>query len=89
MSTAEKGIKDNWAERDKELRRRQFEAMAEDFIQRWAPQDRYEASQFSAQLFGIIRMVAIEMSEASGKQFSDLIRAMPMPPFGGKSVSDK
>ena len=44
----------------KERELRQFEIMVEGFLQRWKPDDRYEASRFEAEMFSIVRQIYVD-----------------------------
>lgn len=71
---------DQMLRKDQEARQRMiFECMVEAFLNRWAPRDRYEQSQFESQLISLTRQIYHDAQESWGKRFSDLIMAMPMP----------
>lgn len=73
--------KTSFETRDKEMRRRAFEYMAEEFIERYAPDDPREAARFSAELFSILRTLCMEISEPWVKQVTDVLASYPIRPF--------
>ena len=58
---------------------RAFIAHMEHFHKRWAPDDRYEASQFHSELDYIIRLVYREAQEPVFKQLNQLMMSLPIP----------
>ena len=65
------------SERDAKI----FELQMEQFWKRWAPDDKYEAATFHAELSSLIRQVYRDAQEPMLKQWSAALAAMPMPPF--------
>jgi hypothetical protein len=58
-----------------------FEQMTEQFWQRYAPEDKYEASRFAADLHSLVRQIYREAQEPAFKQLEAIIRALPIAPF--------
>jgi hypothetical protein len=56
-----------------------FEQMMEAFWKRWAPDDKYEAATFHAELSSLIRRVYIDAQEPLSKQIMAIMSAMPIP----------
>ena len=56
-----------------------FEQRLEQFFKDWAPEDRYEASQFHSQLHTLMRSTYHDAQEPVFKQLSALISALPNP----------
>ena len=83
MSTAlEAGMK----AREDEHRKRAFEYCIESFLNQWKPDDRYEASQFEAQLHSLIRQVYTDAQAPIMEQFTKLAMSILMPQFFQKEV---
>lgn len=72
-------------QRDHELlKQRMFEQMAEQFFKKWSPQDRYDASEFNAEFYSLVRQIYADAQEPVFKQLHSFISAMPVFPLGGK-----
>ena len=77
MTTATEAIKADASER----RKRTFEYQIEGFLNQWKPQDRYEASQFEAQLISLVRQIYADAQEPVLDHLTKIAMAMPLP-FG-------
>ena len=75
MPTATEAIKS----REAEHRKQAFEYGIESFLNQWKPQDRYEASQFEAQLHSLVRQIYIDAQAPILDRFTKLAMSMPMP----------
>lgn len=62
-----------------EMERRRFEAMAHDFVNRWQPEDRYEAARFSAELFSLVRQLFIDVQEPLQKTVVSAMNYVSLP----------
>ncbi|GEM_PF-6365474 len=71
----------NIEEHTKDIRKRQFESMAEHFFDRWQPADPREASRFSADLFSLVRQIYIDALEPQQKLARDLLSVQISPHF--------
>ena len=58
--------------------KRDFEYQMESFLNQWKPTDRFEASQFEAQLFSLVRQIYADAQAPILKQFDHLIMSMPI-----------
>jgi hypothetical protein len=68
-------------ERDQQARdSRIFELQMEQFWKNWAPDDKYEAARFQAELSSLIRQVYREAQEPIARQFTALMATMPVWP---------
>ena len=61
--------------------RKQFEYQMEDFIKRWAPDDRYERSQFDAQLISLVRQIYADAQQPVLDQLGKVAMFSPLPPI--------
>lgn len=62
---------------EEELRRRQFEAMAQHFFEKWQPEDRYEAQRFGAELFSLVRQIYIDAAAPQTELMSKIMACLP------------
>ena len=70
------------SEQDKQDReRRLFEYMIEAFVQAWAPQDRYERSQFDTQLHSLVRQIYADAQQPVLEQLGKIGMYSPLPVF--------
>lgn len=63
---------------------RVFELQMEQFWKNWAPDDKYEAACFHAELMSLIRRVYIDAQEPIHKQLAVVYSAMPNPLLTGR-----
>lgn len=77
MQTATEAIKN----REDANRRMAFEYQIEQFLNQWKPQDRYEASQFEAQLHSLVRQIYTDAQAPILDRFTKLAMSIPMPSF--------
>lgn len=77
----------NIEKHQEELRRRQFEAMAQHFFEKWQPEDPYEAQCFSAELFSLVRQIYIDAAAPQTELISKIISCLPptLPQHPGKT----
>ena len=59
---------------------RMLELYMEQFWKRWAPDDKYEAAQFHAELHSLVRQIYRDAQEPLIKQWTAVIAAMPLFP---------
>ena len=59
-------------------RQRNFEYMAQSFFERWQPEDKREASQFSAELFSLVRNLYIDAQKPAMDELVKVLRCLPM-----------
>jgi len=75
VTTATEAIKS----REGERRKMAFEYGIESFLNQWKPQDRYEASQFEAQLHSLVRQIYADAQEPILDRFTKLAMSIPVP----------
>ena len=82
MTTATEAIKT----REDARRKMAFEYQIESFLNQWKPQDRYEASQFEAQLNSLVRQIYVDAQQPILDRFTKLAMSVPMPSFIGPNT---
>lgn len=76
MTTAAEAIQQSSQERQ----RRVFELQIESFLNQWAPDDRYERSQFESQFHSLVRQIYMEAQQPLLDQINKIAMAIPFPP---------
>ena len=79
----------SFEQRQDERNAMMFERMAESFINQWAPRDHRDRAEFSAQLFSILRQLAVDVQAPLAKQFAEVVGRMHMAPMLMPKESDK
>ncbi len=59
---------------------RLFELQMEQFWKNWAPEDKYEAARFQAELSGLVRQIYRDAQEPLHKHMANMLAALPTMP---------
>lgn len=65
----------------KELDERVFEQRLRNFIETWKPEDRFDASDFEAQLVMLVRQIYTDAQAPLMDHISKLVSTMPLYPI--------